>query len=140
MSNKTGEILGVLTFGILLFSVEGLGPLLTVAIVALLAGHAIGGNDILLTIYVIGAMSFSYVIPLLLVLTFRLKNIGQAFLVLIVACLIFAVPSSFIAESGCRVGNEKAMWALKAVPILWLGDTLTPRSEGLTCDAWVRKL
>lgn len=140
MNDKTDDVLEVLAVGILLFSVEGLGLLLTVLLAILFAGQVIGENNTLLTIYVIGAMSFSYLIPALLVLTFRLRNIGQAALVLIIASIVFAIPSSFVAESGCKAGNEQAMWAMRVIPIWWLGDTLmTPDDGNLTCHSWERR-
>jgi len=140
MSEKADEVLTFIFVAIVLFSAESFGLLLAVAIATAFVGQVIGENNTLLTLYIIGAMTFSYIIPLLLVLTLRFKNVIRAFGVIFVACTILAIPSSFVAKSGCENSNERAMWALRAVPILWIGDQLVaPHGENLTCRSWENK-
>ena len=117
------------------FCTSGLGLMIFVVAMIGLLGGAIGENYALTTLYIIVAMATSYILPL--VVAVYDQHFKWLIIIPLVTSAVFAIPSSFIADAGCKTGNEGAILAMKAVPLLALGEAVfaTP-ADNLTCAHW----
>lgn len=86
-------------------------------------GMFVGSHYPLLIIYVIGAMAASYLLPIIAVLTRPSRSSVWLFIPLVTSAL-FALPSSVVYDTGCKTGYEGAVWAMRAVPIIGLGEMI----------------
>ena len=95
-----------------------------------IAAEAIGKNTALLVIYIIVTMAISYLLPIAAVIYKR----QWIWLVIIpfATSLLFSIPSSLVANAGCHAGKEGAIWAVRAIPALWIGEAVAA-PKGLTC-------
>jgi FtsH-binding integral membrane protein len=125
-----GSLLAMLVYGL---SVPGFGLLLVGLVALLFLGRAIGENDVMLTMYVVGAMTTSYLFPFA-VAVYK-KHIIWLILVPLITSVVFAIPSSFVALGGCEAGKERAMWAVKAIPVPW-GVAAVFDDKKLTCASF----
>lgn len=91
-------------------------------------GDSIGEHGGLVTAYVAIGIIASYVAPALAIVAIPLAvrsfmAIGGvlvgAIVYMLAASLFFAIPSSFIAQSACKAGNDKAVWVMRIVPVVW---------------------
>lgn len=104
--------------GLILASVTGIAWL----------GDSIGEHGNLVTAYVVIGIVASYVAPALAVVVVPLAvrsfaAVGGVLVGVVIymlaASLFFAIPSSFIAHSACKAGNDKAVWVMRIVPVVW---------------------
>lgn len=119
MGKAVGCFLGLVTFS--LFA-ESIGVLLFALFIIFFLGEAVGENETLLLIYIIGAMAASYLLPV--VLSFSFRSIFPLIIVPLITSFVFAFPSSFVLEAGCKAGNQEAVWAMRAVPVVWAAELL----------------
>ncbi|HET6746942.1 MAG TPA: hypothetical protein VFH06_02450 [Candidatus Saccharimonadales bacterium] len=102
-------------------------------ILALLAliGQLIGENSATLLIYIILTMAASYIFPIVMAVLHR--QLRWLLIVPLVTSILFAFPSSLVALAGCRAGNGTAIWAMRAIPALQIGEIFAPKGQGMTC-------
>lgn len=108
-----GVLTGLLVYGL---SASGFGVFIFVVMLAVLFGEAIAANDTALTIYIVAAMFTSYVLPILASIVE--KNLKWLIVIPIVTTVAFALPSSFVAHYGCGAGKDRAIYAMKAIPLV----------------------
>lgn len=130
MGKAVGCFLGLVTFS--LFA-EGIGIFLFALTIMFFVGSAVGENETLLVIYIVGAMAASYLLPI--ALSIYAKKVVWLIIVPAITSLLFAIPSSFIFNAGCTVGSQKAVWAMRADPAVWIAETLmATESDNLPSD------
>lgn len=129
MGKAIGWLIGLLTFSSFAIGVSAF--LFSILILAFIGG-VIGENDTLLMIYIIGAMATSYLLPI--VLAIYLKNAAWLIIIPVITSVVFAILSSFIMLAGCKVGKEEAVWAMRASPIMWLGESIASSENNFPSD------
>lgn len=146
MSKTSGGcLLGMLVFGL---GLPGFGLFLVGVTAAAITGKSIGAHHRLLDCYIYGAMGLSYVIPglvlvILVAVCFFEPEMGLmglgGFVIgiipwLFIASVLFAFPSSFIANAGCKAGYSESVWAMRAIPAIWGAETaFASDNDKLTC-------
>lgn len=129
MADKTG--LGCLG-GMILWAVSApsLGFVLFALVIVSFIGKFIGANHTLLMIYIIGAMFVSYVAPV--ILSILTKSWLWLIAIPVATTFIFAIPSSFVRLGGCDAGFDEAVWAMRAIPLMWAFEAFNPH-DPMTC-------
>lgn len=129
MADKTGLgcLAGMILWGV---SAPSLGFALFALVIVSFIGKAIGSDHTLLMIYIIGAMFTSYVAPI--ILTILTKTWWVLLAIPVATTFVFAIPSSFVMTGGCAAGFSEAVWAMRAIPLLWLFEAFNPQ-DPLTC-------
>jgi ABC-type Fe3+-siderophore transport system permease subunit len=123
MGKVLGWLVGLFTFSVL---VESVGIFFFAIFILALLGQGIGENSTLLAIYIIGALSASYLLPV--VLSLHQQRPSLLIIIPIVTSFLFALPSSFVFNAGCKSGRQAAVWAMRAIPVVWVGETLLATS------------
>jgi hypothetical protein len=121
-------------FGLLLLwlvSSPSFAIFLGVLAVLFFLGQLIGQNDVTLVMYIVVTMAASYLFPF--VMAAHHRQLRWLVIVPLVTSLLFALPSSFVALAGCRAGNEKAIWAMRAIPALQIGEVFAPKGQEMSC-------
>ncbi|WP_330177538.1 hypothetical protein OG875_30935 [Streptomyces sp. NBC_01498] len=133
--NMSRAGLGCLGGLLLIGSMQGLGVVVLGIGLLGVVGKFVGENAALITIYVVAAMGASYFLPIVAAIYHR--EVRWLFLVPLATTFLFAFPSSFVASYGCKDGREIAPWAMRAIPLLWLGETvLAPEDEKISCETF----
>lgn len=118
------------------FCTSGIGLLIFVAAVIGFLGSAVGQNHTLTTTYIITAMTASYLLPIAVALYHQ--RFRWLIIIPLITSVVFAIPSSFVTSAGCKTGNESAIWAMKAIPVMWMGESaFATDKDNLTCTHWV---
>jgi hypothetical protein len=120
------------TAGLYAFCTSGFGLLLFGIAIMGFFGKIIGESFLLTTIYILLAMSASYIFPI--VIAVYKQQLKWLLIIPMMTSFLFAVPSSFVWLAGCESGNESSTWAMRAIPIMWLGElTIAPPGQELAC-------
>jgi len=114
-----------------LVSSPGFAIFLGLMAVLFFIGQLIGQNDVTLLLYIVVTMAASYIFPF--VMAIYHKQLRWLVIVPLVTSLTFALPSSFVALAGCRAGNDTAVWAMRAIPALQIGELFAPKGKGMSC-------
>lgn len=110
--------------------IRTLGIFVIFLVVCASAGEAIGRQPILLAIFIVITMLCSYVAPIVFVIVTK----RWFWLVVLpwLASIAFAIPSSIVAYNACKVGDAAAIWVMRAVPAIWIGETVAS-DKGTSC-------
>ena len=120
------------TASLFAFCTSGIGLCIFGIAVVGFVGNAIGQSYVATTIYIIAAMSASYLLPI--VVAIYKKKLVWLIIIPVITTFVFAFPSSFVTNTGCKMGNQSAVWAMRAIPLMWLAEaTIAPSDQKLSC-------
>lgn len=118
-------------------SIEGIGFFVGSLVALSFLGDWIGSHHVILGCYILGVIFVNYVVPI--VAWSEGKHVAQkAFYAIatpIVAFVVLAVPSSFVALGGCKAGNDNAVWAMRVTPVILVLNVVNGE-EMFSCNDW----